>query len=91
MDQALVGNSRPDVPQNAVTNRPYSGCNVVLLWLAREQGWPTPRFLTFRLIASWIELLKADKKAFFAACNRASRAADYLRGLALAEPAANAA
>jgi antirestriction protein ArdC len=38
-------------------------------------------------IATWIELLKADKRAFFTACNRASKAADYLRSLALAEPA----
>jgi antirestriction protein ArdC len=37
-----------NVPQNAVTNRPYSGCNVILLWLARNRGWPTPRFLTFK-------------------------------------------
>ncbi len=37
-----------NVPQNAVTNRPYSGCNVILLWLARNHGWPTPRFLTFK-------------------------------------------
>jgi antirestriction protein ArdC len=37
-----------NVPQNAVTNRPYSGCNVILLWLARNRGWATPRFLTFR-------------------------------------------
>jgi antirestriction protein ArdC len=36
-----------NVPQNAVTNRPYSGCNVILLWLARNRGWATPRFLTF--------------------------------------------
>jgi N-terminal domain of anti-restriction factor ArdC/Tripartite tricarboxylate transporter family receptor len=28
-----------NVPQNAVTNRPYSGCNVILLWLARSRGW----------------------------------------------------
>jgi antirestriction protein ArdC len=38
-------------------------------------------------IATWIELLKADKRAFFTACNRASKAADYLRGLALSAPA----
>jgi len=38
-------------------------------------------------IASWIELLKADKRAFFTACSQASKAAEYLRGLALAEPA----
>ncbi len=37
-------------------------------------------------IANWIELLKADKRAFFTACSRASKATDYLRGLALAEP-----
>ena len=36
-------------------------------------------------IANWIELLKADKRAFFTACSQASKAADYLRGLALAE------
>ena len=24
-----------NVPCNAVTNRPYSGCNVILLWLTR--------------------------------------------------------
>jgi antirestriction protein ArdC len=38
-------------------------------------------------ISNWIELLKADKRAFFTACSQASKAADYLRGLALAEPA----
>ncbi len=37
-----------NVPQNAVTNRPYSGCNVILLWLTRGRGWATPRFVTFK-------------------------------------------
>jgi antirestriction protein ArdC len=37
-----------NVPQNAVTHRPYSGCNIILLWLARNRGWATPRFLTFK-------------------------------------------
>jgi antirestriction protein ArdC len=37
-------------------------------------------------IGHWIELLKADKRAFFTACSQASKAAEYLRGLALAEP-----
>jgi antirestriction protein ArdC len=37
-----------NTPCNAVTNRPYSGCNVVLLWMAQAAGYPTPRFLTFR-------------------------------------------
>jgi antirestriction protein ArdC len=36
-----------NVPCNAVTNRPYSGTNVILLWIAANEGWPTPRFLTF--------------------------------------------
>src|SRR5207248_1916246 len=42
-------------------------------------------------IANWIELLKADKRAFFTACSQASKAAEYLRGLALAEPSVRAA
>jgi antirestriction protein ArdC len=42
-------------------------------------------------IASWIELLKADKRAFFTACSHASKAADYLRGLAVAEATERAA
>ena len=37
-----------NTPCNAVTNRPYSGTNVILLWIARDKGWPTPRFLTFK-------------------------------------------
>ena len=37
-------------------------------------------------IGHWIELLKADKRAFFTACSQASKAADYLRELALAAP-----
>jgi antirestriction protein ArdC len=37
-----------NVPANAVTNRPYSGCNVVLLWLSQNAGWRTPRFVTFK-------------------------------------------
>jgi antirestriction protein ArdC len=37
-----------NVPQNAVTNRPYSGCNVILLHLARNRRRATPRFLTFK-------------------------------------------
>jgi antirestriction protein ArdC len=42
-------------------------------------------------ISTWIELLKTDKRAFFTVCSQASKAADYLRGLALAEPAEAAA
>jgi len=36
-------------------------------------------------VSHWIELLKGDKRAFFTACSQASKAAEYLRGLALAE------
>jgi antirestriction protein ArdC len=32
-------------PHNAVSNRPYSGCNVVLLWM---KGFSVPRYLTFK-------------------------------------------
>jgi antirestriction protein ArdC len=37
-----------NTPCNAATNRPYSGCNVVLLWLAANAGYRTPRYLTFK-------------------------------------------
>jgi antirestriction protein ArdC len=33
-------------PHNAATGRPYSGCNVVLLWVAARAGYRAPRFLT---------------------------------------------
>ena len=37
-----------NIPCNAVTNRPYSGCNVILLWMARAAGYHSPRYLTFK-------------------------------------------
>src|SRR5438874_3500938 len=37
-----------NIPCNAATNRPYSGCNVVLLWMTLAAGYRTPRFLTFK-------------------------------------------
>ena len=37
-----------NTPCNAATNRPYSGCNVVLLWMAANAGYRTPRYLTFK-------------------------------------------
>ena len=36
-----------NVPCNAVTGRPYSGCNVILLWLTQGR-WASPRFVTFK-------------------------------------------
>jgi antirestriction protein ArdC len=37
-------------------------------------------------LASWLELLRSDKRAIFTAASKAQKAADYLRGLAVAEP-----
>lgn len=37
-----------NTPCNAATNRPYSGCNVVLLWMSQAAGYRTPRYLTFK-------------------------------------------
>jgi antirestriction protein ArdC len=36
-----------NVPHNAATGRPYSGCNVVLLWMS-QGAYRSPRFLTFK-------------------------------------------
>lgn len=39
----------PDLPRNALTARPYSGINILILWGAViEQGWPSQSWLTFR-------------------------------------------
>jgi antirestriction protein ArdC len=37
-----------NTPCNAVTNRPYSDCDVVLLWMARAAGYRVPRFVTYK-------------------------------------------
>jgi antirestriction protein ArdC len=37
-----------NTPCNGVSSRPYSGCNVILLWMAQAAGYRTPRFLTFK-------------------------------------------
>jgi antirestriction protein ArdC len=37
-----------NTPCNAATNRPYSGSNIVLLWMAANAGYRTPRYLTFK-------------------------------------------
>ena len=36
------------VPMNAVSNRPYSGINVLLFWAAEAKGYANARYLTFR-------------------------------------------
>jgi antirestriction protein ArdC len=60
-------------------------------FLCAEFGFDGSDVRNAGYIASWIGLLKADKRAFFTACSQASKAAEYLRGLALAEPAERAA
>ena len=36
------------MPMNAVSNRPYSGINVLLFWLSGAQGYAKPRYLTYK-------------------------------------------
>src|SRR6185295_4166718 len=41
-----------NTPQNAVTNRPYSGCNVILVWIDMQtRNYATPRYLTYKQAA----------------------------------------
>jgi antirestriction protein ArdC len=47
----LTGNRTSRFPVNAATNRPYSGVNVLLLWMGAEQG--LPRYLTFKQAQSF--------------------------------------
>lgn len=38
-----------NMPRNAITGRPYSGANVVLLWIdAEAKGYATPKWITYR-------------------------------------------
>ena len=38
-----------NIPHNIVSKRPYSGVNVILLWLtAQERNWQSLQFLTFK-------------------------------------------
>ena len=37
------------IPYNVASSRPYSGANVILLWLkAQQRGWSTLQFITYR-------------------------------------------
>lgn len=43
------GFAGPQMPHNAATGRAYSGCNVVLLWMAQAAGgFTSSRFMTFK-------------------------------------------
>ncbi|SEI55350.1 Antirestriction protein ArdC [Sphingobium sp. AP50] len=47
--EGLGTNAAPGLPRNAVTARPYSGVNILILWCAViENGWPSQGWLTFR-------------------------------------------
>jgi len=50
-----------NTPCNAVTNRPYSGCNVLLLWMAQTAGYRTPRFLFLNALEATLEVLPPSK------------------------------
>lgn len=41
-------NAGSSLPMNAVTNRAYSGINVLLFWLSADQGYARPRYLTVK-------------------------------------------
>jgi antirestriction protein ArdC len=43
------GYTGSQMPHNAATGRAYSGCNVVLLWIAQAAGnFTSPRFMTYK-------------------------------------------
>jgi antirestriction protein ArdC len=48
MDQTMVSNTRPERAAECSDQSSLLGMNVILLWLARNRGWVTPRFLTFK-------------------------------------------
>jgi antirestriction protein ArdC len=56
-------------------------------YLCAEFGFDNAHDNQAAYLAHWLELLKSDKRAIFTAASKAQKAADYMRGLALAEPA----
>jgi antirestriction protein ArdC len=44
-DWSIAGSA---VPMNAISERPYSGINVLLFWMAQDKGYSKPRYLTFK-------------------------------------------
>ena len=48
MPWAKSWNAGTAIPMNAITNRPYSGINVLVFWLSAEKGYARPRYLTFK-------------------------------------------
>lgn len=41
-------NAGQGIPMNAISNRPYSGINVLLFWMSEAKGYKSPRYLTFK-------------------------------------------
>jgi len=64
--------------------QPYKGINVLMLW-----GEALVDHASY--IASWLDVLKNDKRAIFTAAAHAQRAADYLHGLQQSAEATGAA
>lgn len=56
--------ARAAIPHNVVSKRPYSGVNVILLWLKGQQcGWPSMEFLTFKQAAEAGGTVRHGEKA----------------------------
>src|SRR5262249_72048 len=41
-------NAGAGLPMNAVSNRPYSGINLLLFFLSADKGYRAPRYLTYK-------------------------------------------
>ena len=55
-------NGASGIPMNAISNRPYSGINVLLFWIAGAEGWARARFLTYKqAIAAGGHVRKGEK------------------------------
>lgn len=52
------------MPCNAVTNRPYSGINVLLYFISKAESFSSPRFLTFKQAKDAGGFVKKGQKGF---------------------------
>jgi antirestriction protein ArdC len=84
-----AGAPAPGLPRNALTGRPYSGINVLILWATvMARGWPGQSWLTFRqALAAGGHVRKGERGTTIVYADRFTPEAEQERAAAAGEEA----
>jgi antirestriction protein ArdC len=84
-----AGAPAPGLPRNALTGRPYSGINVLILWaMVTARGWPCQSWLTFRqALAAGGHVRKGERGTTIVYADRFTPEAEQQRAAAAGEQA----